>query len=103
MAATAIFSLSLRWRAAAAAAQKTRSLTRRKVRTRTFLVRIPAIPATTHTTLVSRPLVVLRWFYLGVSLATLLPHPPGVPFVAPKIHARFRILRPCYFPPLVGT
>ena len=23
----------------------------------------------------------LRWFYLGVSLATLLPHPPGVPFV----------------------
>ena len=24
---------------------------------------------------------VLRWFYLGVSLATLLPQPPGVPFV----------------------
>ena len=24
---------------------------------------------------------VLRWFYLGVSLATLLPQPPGAPFV----------------------
>ena len=36
-------------------------------------------PSLTSATL--RACAVLRWFFLGVSLAALLPQPPGVPFV----------------------